>query len=167
MSSLVLLVIFSRWLAGVTAAITPPLQVPYNTTYSVGPDGPWNFIYNPVDFPDQYLYFLASLTETTVIIPNTACQNQSAACPLPLPSLYQQSGAQLTVAVNDSSEFEASTWDNISIPLNLVGSGHYFMNRITVDHHNIDGSGFVVANNFTVKFPSGSYYTQDVGLVCL
>ena len=71
------------------------------------------------------------------------------------------------MAVNDSSEFEASTWDNISTPLNLVGSGHYIMDRITVDGNMVDGSGFVVADNFTVKFPSGSYYTQDVGLVCL
>lgn len=163
-----LLVIFSaRWLVGVVATTQAPLQVPYNTSHSIGPDGPWNFIYNPIDFPDQNLYFLASLTETTVIVPNAACQNQSAACPLPLPPLYQQSGAQETLAVNDSSEFDASTWDNISIPLSLVGSGHYIMDRITVDGNMIDGSGFVVADNFTIKFPSGSYYTQDVGLVCL
>ena len=69
--------------------------------------------------------------------------------------------------MNDSSEFDASTWDNISIPLNLVGSGHYIMDRITVDGNMVDGSAFVVADNFTVKFPGGSYYTQDIGLVCL
>ena len=163
------LVTFSitQWLVGVAASAQTPLNVAFNTTHSVGPDGPWSFIYNPIDFPDQNLYFLPSLTETTVIVPNAACQNQSASCPLPLPPLYQQSGAQDTMAVNDSSEFEARTWDNISIPLDLVGSGHYIMDRITVDGNMIDGSGFVVADNFTVKFPSGSYYTQDVGLVRL
>jgi hypothetical protein len=36
-----------------------------------------------------------------------------------------------------------------------------------VDGNMVDGSGFVVADNFTVNFPGGSYYTQDVGLVCM
>ena len=155
------------WLAGFVAAARAPLQVAYNTSYSVGPDGPWNFIYNPIDYPNQNLYFLPSLTETTVIVPNAACQKQSAGCPLPLPRLYQQSSAQKTLAENDSSEFDASRWDDISVPLDLVDSGHYIMDRITLDDSIIDYSGFVVADNFTVKFPNGSDYTQDVGLVCL
>lgn len=41
------------------------------------------------------------------------------------------------------------------------------MDRITIDGNNIDGSGWMLADNFTIAFPGGSYYTQDVGLISL
>ena len=133
----------------------------------MGPDGPWNFIENSIDFPDQNLYFYPSLTTSSVIVPNAACQNQSSECPLPLPPLYQQTGAQSLFKADDSSEFDASTWDNISLPLNLVGTGYYILQRITVDGNIADGNGFVIASNFTVRFPGGAYYTQDIGFLSL
>src|SRR5580658_7296197 len=85
-----------QWLSALVIAgpSATALNVPFLTNTFMGPDGPWNFIESSVDYPAQNLYFYPSLTTSSVIVPNAACQNQSSECPLPLPPLYQQTDAQ-------------------------------------------------------------------------
>lgn len=111
---------------------------------------------------------LPSLTDYTVFVPQTACQDQSADCPLPLPGLWSPSGAQNTLAINNSGSFDVSAWD-ISRPLRLQGTTHIMLDRLVPVRNGqlgyIDYQGVAVADNLTVNFPGGSYYTMDVGFV--
>ena len=107
---------------------------------------------------------------TTVFINEQACQSQQSQCPLPIPNLWTQSGAQNTLQEYNGQEYNASVFTNGDI-LNLTGSANHMLDRVTLDGDNgaeflIDNHAVIRADNVTSVFPGGSNYTLDAGFVC-
>ena len=106
---------------------------------------------------------------TTTFISASACQSQDSQCPLPLPGMWTQSGAQETLSYGDGQEYNASAFTNGNL-LNLTGDANHMLDRVTLDGNNgaeylIDYHGVIRADNVSAVFPGGSYYTLDTGFV--
>jgi len=140
--------------------------------------GPWWYIPTSVDFPDQYMYLFPSLSNTTLIVNASACSSQSSSCPLPLPALWYQSGAD--IVSNDTETYSplhsATEWDSrYAALLNISGQGRYFSERLTLyangDYSYVDAGGDIlgtvmeISNGYEVMFPGGAGYTIDGGFV--
>ena len=172
--------------------------VAYSTNNSIGPDGelpaalrdkkktksnpeivgPWWFISQSVDFPDQFLSVYPSLAQSNLIVSKNVCTSQTADCPLPVQPGWTPSGAYANV--NNGSDHqsvpncaESDFWDlEATKLLDLQGYAFYTQQRFTIHRNgNLDQPGFLdglcvlVSNNLTVNFPGGAGYTVDVGLV--
>lgn len=146
-----------------------------NSVADLQTTGPWWALSQAVDFPDQFMSLLPSLSNNTLIINASACSSQTAACPLPTPSLFSWSGADAVSGDNRtlSPEHTPSEWDvNQAALLNMTGSGQYFSQRMTL-HPDGDTSlsdilGYLVmavSNSYTAMFPGGAQYTLDSGFV--
>ena len=88
--------------------------------------GPWWYISQAVDFPDQLLPMLPSISDTSLAVNDSACRSQTAACPLPLPKMLTLSGGYEVTngPLTQSGLREASKWDkDYTALLNLSGSG--------------------------------------------
>ncbi|TKA77801.1 hypothetical protein B0A49_00929 [Cryomyces minteri] len=146
-----------------------PWNVEYNTSFTVGPDGPWNVAVIHVDYADQLVPMFPSLAEKTLVISAAACQAQTANCPLPLPALWQKGGAQSLFAWQNSNPYNGSTWDStVSEPLNVTGQVHDIGNRVTLQSPSgqgfLDLHGMSASENMTVNYPDSRFsYTMDVG----
>ncbi|KAF2461955.1 aspartic peptidase domain-containing protein [Lineolata rhizophorae] len=114
---------------------------------------------------------MPSLSESTLFVPDSACRDQSANCPLPIPGMWRPSESQSRFADQDSDLFPATSWDPTMEPLRLQGQGQLIMDRIQLDQPGqsgfIDFHGVALADNFTVPFPGGAMYTLDVGFFSL
>lgn len=113
-----------------------------------------------------------SLSAESLFIPVTACKDQASQCPLPLPNMWEKTGAQATFASNNSATIDASSWHTtISRPLGLEGTGYYMQDRILLENAGnlgfLDSVANTVADNFTVVYPGGPQYTLDVGFLSL
>jgi hypothetical protein len=97
--------------------------------------GPWWYISQAIDFPDQHVPMLPSISQTSLAINDSACRSQTAACPLPLPNMLTLSGAyQVSDGPETQSDLrDASTWDaDYAALLNLSGSGRNTRDRMTL-----------------------------------
>jgi hypothetical protein len=137
--------------------------------------GPWWYISQAIDFPDQHVPMLPSISQTSLAINDSACRSQTAACPLPLPNMLTLSGAY---QVSDGPETQsglrdASTWDaDYAALLNLSGSGRNIRDRMTLhrDSYNndpvfLDGLTMGVSANYTVEYSEDAGYTMNAGFV--
>lgn len=117
---------------------------------------------------------LPSLSNNALIINSSACSSTSAACPLPLPTLFAWTGADAVSGDNltISAEHAASEWDiNYAALLNMSGSGQFLSQRMTLHPDGntavADFLGVVVglSNGYAATFPGGASYTLDSGFV--
>jgi hypothetical protein len=139
--------------------------------------GPWWYISQAVDFPDQHLPMLPSISQTSLAINDSACRSQTAACPLPLPSMLTLSGAyQVSDGPQTQSDLrDASTWDgDYAALLNLSGSGRNIRNRMTLHRDSyssdpvfLDGLTMGVSADYTVEYSEDAGYTMDAGFVSI
>ncbi|KAK4550462.1 hypothetical protein LTR36_000041 [Oleoguttula mirabilis] len=144
---------------------------------SVGPDGPWWTISQAVDYPDQFMSLLPSLSNMTLVVNSSACSSQSAACPLPVPTLFHWSGADTVSGINKTigTERIPSEWDsNQAALLNMSGSGQVFKQRMTLHPAGdvdvadfLDGMAMAVSNSYAASFPGGASYMLDSGFFSL
>lgn len=120
---------------------------------------------------------LPGLTQTSLAVSEDACSDQSAACPLPIPTLWQQSGAFVVSGGTKtiSKAVDSSKWDAwMSALLRLKGSGKFFAERITL-HENgmeddpafLDNHGMMLSESYKATFPGGAGYTLDSGFLSL
>lgn len=139
--------------------------------------GPWWYIPQAVDYPDQILSLFPSLSRTSLVVSSDVCSSQSANCPLPVQPGWTPTGAY---GVNNGSQTQGepmapNLWDDkVTALLALDGLAFYTNNRFTLyfggktdslaflDYHVV-----TVSDNLTVTFPGGAEYTVDVGLVSL
>ncbi|KAK5128957.1 hypothetical protein LTR85_000290 [Meristemomyces frigidus] len=120
---------------------------------------------------------LPSLSNNTLIINSSACSSQSATCPLPIPTLFQWSGADTVSGDNKtiSPEHTPSEWDATQAALlNMSGSGQFFSERMVLHPDgNVDESDILsylvmaISNSYAATFPGGASYTLDSGFFSL
>ncbi|KAK5044574.1 hypothetical protein LTR84_010698 [Exophiala bonariae] len=155
-----------------------PWPIIYSTNNSIGPDGPWWFLSQATDFPDQILSVYPSLSQSSMIISKNTCTSQTADCPLPVQSGWTPSGAYANVnngSLTQSPPLSPSEWNsNTATLLGQDGYAFYTQQRFTI-HRNgdpnspafLDNLAILVSTNVTVGFPGGAKYTSDVGLFSL
>lgn len=142
----------------------------------VGPDGPWTYLTVPVDYPDQVLAFYPSMLETPLIVNATACQPQTARCPLPTLTAWEGSAAHDLVNDENSAPWDPSNLTSlnggyVTELMSLEGELHYVSQRFTYETSDgdkyLDGTATAVADNVTVAYPGGSWYTLGIGYVIM
>ncbi|OQO08672.1 hypothetical protein B0A48_06542 [Cryoendolithus antarcticus] len=155
-----------------------PYSVVINNQSSAGPDGPWWFISQAIDYPDQYQQMMPSVSEFSLAINSSACRDQTA-CPLPVPDLWTTTGAYQVSdgPQRESAPFAPSTWDSdYASLLNLSGDAGFFTTRLTLHADApvgqtyasyLDGAGMGISQNLTVGFPGGAAYIMDRGFFSL
>ncbi|KAG9586206.1 hypothetical protein KCU97_g9358, partial [Aureobasidium melanogenum] len=150
-----------------------PWVLSYNA--EAGPDGPWNAIIQPVDYPEQNVTFFPSLTQTSLFIQASACNTQDSACEPQRSDMWTQSAAHSLFDWINISIPDASNWDAAAGPLMLEGSAVLSTDRIvlwsadhTIGPDYVDGVAITIASNYTVtdSQPNTSY-TLDVGMLSL
>ena len=104
-----------------------------------------------------------------------ACASTDSACPLPIPTLWQESGAwdvsggpqtiSKTVTPTAFDEWLAAL-------LRLKGTGKYFQERITLYMNGdsssdafLDYQGMMESLSYAATFPGGAKYTLDTGFL--
>ena len=137
--------------------------------------GPWWFIPQAVNYPDQIVNMIPALCPISVAVNSSACSGQTANCPLPIPTLWSVSGAfELANGPQTASTdvaFDEFAQDMATL-LRIQGSGQYIVNRMTL--HNggdanqpafLDFHGMMLSNSYEVVYPGGASYTLDSGFV--
>ena len=126
-----------------------------------------------VDWPIQNMTLFPSLSTTSLLVNESACSDQTAACPLPIPALWDSSTHENFFWMN-SDTWEASTWDaSVSEPLRLQGEGEYIHQtfRMYTDKkqtvQSVYDQAAAVSNDFTINYPGGAKYTLNTGFYSL
>ncbi|KAH9828878.1 putative peptidase A1 family protein [Teratosphaeria destructans] len=172
--------------AGVSAQIDnnrAPYPIAFASNNSIGPDGPWWYIPTSVDYPDEYMYLLPSLSNTSLIVNSTVCSSQTAKCPLTntgVPPQWHETAADIVSNDNQTvgPDHDSAYWDaRYSEILNMTAQGQFLSNRLTLyenGQYKYDGSGqwlsthaFQMSNGYTVNYPGGASYTIDSGFFSL
>lgn len=128
-------------------------------------------MFQSIDFPEQHLPMLPSISQSSLIVNASACRSQTAACPLPLPEMWTASNAYLyTEGLSTQSDLiDAAAWDpEYASLLGLDGSGRHIRQRMTLHHGdstNLDSNAMSVSENYSVRYSSEAGYTMDVGFV--
>lgn len=120
---------------------------------------------------------LPGVTQLSLAVSDSACSSQAAACPLPIPTLWKESGAWdvSNGPKTISKAVDASAWDAwTSALLRLKGSGKFFQERITLYENGIstsdaylDNHGAMLSESYMATFPGGDGYTLDSGILSL
>ena len=118
---------------------------------------------------------LPGLSQLSLVIAESACSSQSATCPLPIPTLWQESGAyDVADGPETISKGVAGTaWDKWTAELlRLKGTGKFFHDRISLYMNGdsgsvayVDNHGMMLSESYMATFPGGSEYTLDTGVV--
>lgn len=142
--------------------------------FSVGPDGPWTYWEASTDFPAQTIAVFPSLLESPLIVNATACQDQSAQCPLPTLGMWSGSGAHNLFNDQNSAELDPSRLETrsggyVTELMGLQGSFRYTSERFTYNTTDgtkyVDGTATIIADNISVTYPNGNFYTLGIGYV--
>ncbi|KAM0721509.1 hypothetical protein Q7P37_002433 [Cladosporium fusiforme] len=154
-----------------------PYMVRMVNDASVGPDGPWWYMSQPVDYPDQRLPMLPSISQSSLAINASACRSQTAACPLPLPEMWTSSDAyRFSGGLKTQSDLvEAAAWDSdYAALLDIEGSGRHFQQRMSFYHRGstarptfLDNHAMSISGDYSVRYSPDSGYTMDVGFFSL
>lgn len=131
------------------------------------------YIDQSIDFPEQHVQMLPSISELTLVINSDACDD-SATCPLPLPEMWERSQAWASSEGNItiSDDVDAGQWDeDMTTLLGIEGRGRYFMNRLTLNRDGNelfqDGTALMLSDSYAVSYPGGQSYTIDAGFFSL
>ncbi|KAK5058704.1 hypothetical protein LTR84_010968 [Exophiala bonariae] len=176
-SNLILSFILLAFTAAAQDPNASPWQIAFNTTTSIGPDGPWWFITQAVDFPDQKLSVFPSLSETSIIMSSGACSALNADCALPIQAEWTPSDSWKSNngSQKQSEPLDPTKWDDrVSSLLGLDGTGYYAFSRMTLYSNGNTGSlayldrhGLFVSDSMRAMYPGGAAYTLNVGLLSL
>ncbi|KAK5129974.1 hypothetical protein LTR08_002567 [Meristemomyces frigidus] len=164
--------------ASVSTAIdnnADPITLAFSNNASVGPDGPWWYIPQAIEYPDNIVALIPSLTRTSLIINSSTCSAQTADCPVPIGNSWAATGA---FAVSGgpgtvSIDVDARDWaPDLTALMGMQGSGQYIDERMTLYSEDdpdqgdyLDGHAFMLSNGFAATFPGGASYTLDTGFV--
>lgn len=121
---------------------------------------------------------LPAISELDLVINSDACEDQSTLCPLPLPTMWEESGAWLASGGNDSISPDKGPeeWDSsMASLLNLEGSGRFHQQRMTLyDIDDEDGTamycdtdGLMLSDDYAVTYLGGQKYMLDTGFLSL
>ncbi|RMY07200.1 hypothetical protein D0867_09420 [Hortaea werneckii] len=153
-----------------------PLSISYGNNGSVGPDGPWWTIVQAVNYPDQFMTLLPSLSNNSLLINSTACLSQSAICPTPQPDqFFTWTEAEIENNKTPSEELQPDEWDEwYASLLNMSGTGQFFSERMNLhpegDNSVVNEMGYLVmgiSNSYSAGFAAGAEYTLDTGFFSL
>lgn len=142
----------------------------------IGPDGPWNYLILAVDSTDQNLTFYPSMLETPLIVNATACLLQAARCPLPTLTAWEGSAAHDLVNDENSAPWGPSNLTSlnggyVTELMSLEGELRYISQSFTYGTQDgtkyLDNTATAVADNVTVAYPGGSWYTLGIGYISL
>ncbi|KAI7447922.1 hypothetical protein KC336_g860 [Hortaea werneckii] len=153
-----------------------PLPISYGNNGSVGPDGPWWTIVQAVNFPDQFMTLLPSLSNNSLLINSTACLSQSAICPTPQPDqFFTWTDYEIENNKTPSEELHPDEWDEwYASLLNMSGTGQFFSERMNLhpegDVSIVNEMNYLVmgiSNSYSAGFAGGAEYTLDTGFFSL
>ncbi|RMY14165.1 hypothetical protein D0868_01602 [Hortaea werneckii] len=153
-----------------------PLPISYGNNGSVGPDGPWLTIVQAVNYPDQFMTLLPSLSNNSLLINSTACLSQSAICPTPQPDqFFTWTESEIENNKTPSEELQPDEWDEwYASLLNMSGTGQFFSERMNLhpegDNSVVNEMGYLVmgiSNSYSAGFAAGAEYTLDTGFFSL
>lgn len=167
-------------LVRVAAQITQnpsPCPIAFTNDTSVGPDGPWWYILQAVDWPSKPMKMIPTQAEMSMIVNKNACDSHDN-CPSsddlwePKSKSWQYNkGSEKASADVDAS----AAGPVISQLLGLEGSGQYIMNRMTIYRGGdaksdtrvniLDESAILLSNNYSITYPGGASYTLSTGFV--
>ncbi|KAI6881578.1 hypothetical protein KC360_g6598 [Hortaea werneckii] len=153
-----------------------PLPISYGNNGSVGPDGPWWTIVQAVNYPDQFMTLLPSLSNNSLLINSTACLSQSAICPTPQPDqFFTWTDYEIENNKTPSEELQPDEWDEwYASLLNMSGTGQFFSERMNLhpegDISVVNEMNYLVmgiSNSYSAGFAGGAEYTFDTGFFSL
>ncbi|KAI7510629.1 hypothetical protein KC347_g4164 [Hortaea werneckii] len=169
-------------LARVAAQIpqTPsPCPIVFTNDSSVGPDGPWWYILQAIDWRSQPMKMIPTQAEISMIVNKNACDSNDN-CPSS-DDLWEP-GSKSWRYNNGSEKASADVGASAAGPeaselLGLEGSGQYIMNRMTIYRgadangnksvNNLDKSAIILSNNYSITYPGGASYTLSTGFFSL
>ncbi|GAB1736120.1 hypothetical protein NU219Hw_g6170t1 [Hortaea werneckii] len=169
-------------LVRVAAQITQnpsPCPIAFTNDSSVGPDGPWWYILQAVDWPSAPMKMIPTQAEISMIVNKSACDSHDN-CPSsdnlwePTSDTWRHNkGSEKASADVDAS----AAGPEASELLGLEGSGQYIMNRMTLYRgadansdtriNNLDKSAIILSNNYSITYPGGASYTLSTGFLSL
>ncbi|RMX93476.1 hypothetical protein D0868_12835 [Hortaea werneckii] len=169
-------------LVRVAAQITQnpsPCPIAFTNDTSVGPDGPWWYILQAVDWPSKPMKMIPTQAEMSMIVNKNACDSHDN-CPSsddlwePKSKSWQYNkGSEKASADVDAS----AAGPVVSQLLGLEGSGQYIMNRMTIYRGGdaksdtrvniLDESAILLSNNYSITYPGGASYTLSTGFLSL
>ncbi|GAB1742070.1 hypothetical protein NU219Hw_g7459t1 [Hortaea werneckii] len=153
-----------------------PLPISYGNNGSVGPDGPWWTIVQAVNYPDQSMTLLPSLSNNSLLINSTACLSQSAICPNPQPDqFFTWTDSEIEHNKTPSPELQPDEWDEwYASLLNMSGTGQFFSERMNLHPegepsviNEMDYLVMGISNSYSAGFAGGAEYTLDTGFFSL
>lgn len=138
-----------------------PEQIPFNTSASAGPDGPWNFITLQVGSgPSSAVDFYPMLTDqASLLVADSVCTGGgNGECMTPPPNYYDTAATSansnpqnIVTGQTSIQQYDAG----LSNQLSWSGSGHYWADRIgSISAANVS---FFVATDITQMDGNKSY----------
>lgn len=131
----------------------------------------------PIDFPNQIVQMLPSISELGLVVNTDACDD-STTCPLPLPGMWERSNAWATSggSASISDDVDARSWDeDLTRLMGLEGRGRYFMNRQTLYRDGdlsgpanyLEGNALMLSDSYEATYPGGASYKMNTGFFSL
>ncbi|RMY70629.1 hypothetical protein D0863_05660 [Hortaea werneckii] len=156
-----------------------PCPIVFTNDSSVGPDGPWWYILQGVDWPPKPMKMIPTQAEISMIVNKSACDLHDN-CPAS-DDLWEPTSDSWRIN-NGSEKASADVGASAAGPeaselLGLEGSGQYIMNRMTIYRgadangktqvNNLDKSAIILSNNYSITYPGGASYTLSTGFFSL
>ncbi|RMY78479.1 hypothetical protein D0864_09272 [Hortaea werneckii] len=156
-----------------------PCPIVFTNDSSVGPDGPWWYILQAVDWPSDPMKMIPTQAEISMIVNKSACDSHDN-CPSsdnlwePTSNTWRRNnGSEKASADVDAS----AAGPEASELLGLEGSGQYISNRMTIYRgadakgdsriNFLDKSAIISSNNYNITYPGGASYTLSTGFFSL
>ena len=154
-----------------------PCPIVFTNDSSVGPDGPWWYILQAVDWPSKPMKMIPTQAEISMIVNKSACDSHDN-CPSsddlwePTSDTWRHNNGSEKASADVGA---SAAGPEASELLGLEGSGQYIMNRMTIYRganatgdtriNNLDKSAIILSNNYSITYPGGASYTLSTGFV--
>ncbi|KAI6906279.1 hypothetical protein KC334_g5660 [Hortaea werneckii] len=152
-----------------------PCPIVFTNDSSVGPDGPWWYILQAVDWPSKPMKMIPTQAEISMIVNKSACDSHDN-CPSsdglwePTSDTWRHNNGSEKASADVGA---SAAGPEASELLGLEGSGQYIMNRMTIYRganatgdtriNNLDKSAIILSNNYSITYPGGASYTLSTG----
>ncbi|KAI7093795.1 hypothetical protein KC365_g14087 [Hortaea werneckii] len=156
-----------------------PCPIVFTNDSSVGPDGPWWYILQAVDWPSKPMKMIPTQAEISMIVNKSACDSHDN-CPSsddlwePTSDTWRHNNGSEKASADVGA---SAAGPEASELLGLEGSGQYIMNRMTIYRganatgdtriNNLDKSAIILSNNYSITYPGGASYTLSTGFFSL
>lgn len=123
----------------------------------------------PIDFPNQIVQMLPSISKLGLVVNIDACDD-STTCPLSMPGMWERGNAWATSggSMTISDDVDARSWDeDLTNLMGLVGRGRYVMNRQTLLYRDgdlsgptnfLEGNALMPSDSYGATYPGGSSF---------